>query len=365
MKIMHISDLHLGKIVNDINMIEDQKYVLEQVLEVIDIDKIEVLLIAGDIYDKSNPSLESMDLFNNFLNELSKKNIKTFIISGNHDSSTRLEYLSSFLEESNIFISKSFDGSLSKYELENNINIYLLPFFKLSQARNYLSKDFKNYDEAMIEIISNANIDKNSINILVAHQFVNGAKTCDSEEIIIGGLEGISYEVFKDFDYVALGHLHRPQKIIKDTIRYSGTLLKYSFSEINDKKSITIVNINDDIKIETKEIEVLRDMKEYKGSYEYLSSIPYTKDYVRIVLTDEEVLPDARINLSFNFPNMMRFSVENSKTNFDLNIKEIEKLENLSPIDLFRNFYLMQNNDVEPSEKQLKIINDLIIGEDI
>lgn len=370
MKIMHLSDLHIGKIVNDINMIEDQKHVLNQVLDLITSININVLIIAGDIYDKSNPSQEALKLFDSFINEIASKNIKTYIISGNHDSSVRLEYLSSFLENSNIYISKTFNGNLSQYTLEDNygvLNIYLLPFFKLSQAKNYLEKDFKNYDEAMLYMIEKANINKSERNILVSHQFVSGAITSDSEELIIGGLDGISYSCFDIFDYVALGHLHRPQKIGKDTIRYSGTLLKYSFSEINDNKSVSIVDIKDknSIIIDNIKIDVLRDMKEFKGSYDYLYNLPFTEDYVKIILTDEEVLPDSRINLTSIFPNMMRFGIENSKTNIDLSIKELEDLENLSPIDLFKEFYMMQNNNVEPNENKINIITELIIGEDI
>ena len=190
MRIMHISDLHLGKIVNDINMIEDQRYVLNQVIDFID-NNIDVLIIAGDIYDKSNPSIEAMNLFNDFIIEISKKNITSFIISGNHDSSVRLEYLSSFLKVSNIFISKPFNKEMDKFTLEDEngvIHFYLLPYFKLSQAKNIFQIDFKNYDEAMLKIIDNANININERNVLIAHQFVSGATTSDSEEIIIGDL---------------------------------------------------------------------------------------------------------------------------------------------------------------------------------
>ncbi|NLC96345.1 MAG: exonuclease SbcCD subunit D [Erysipelotrichaceae bacterium] len=364
MRIMHISDLHLGKIVNDINMIEDQRYVLNQVIDFID-NNIDVLIIAGDIYDKSNPSIEAMNLFNDFIIEISKKNITSFIISGNHDSSVRLEYLSSFLKVSNIFISKPFNKEMDKFTLEDEngvIHFYLLPYFKLSQAKNIFQIDFKNYDEAMLKIIDNANININERNVLIAHQFVSGATTSDSEEIIIGGLDGISYEVFNDFDYVALGHLHKPQKIGKETIRYCGTLLKYSFSEVNHEKSITILDFKEkgNITIEKKKVQFLKDMKEYKGSYDLLYSFPYSEDYVRIILTDEEIMPDSRINLLSVFPNMMKFAIENSKTNIDFSIKELENLEKMSPIDLFIEFYKMQNNGVKPNENQVKIIETLI-----
>ncbi|HHW94546.1 MAG TPA: exonuclease SbcCD subunit D [Mogibacterium sp.] len=370
MKALHISDLHLGKIVNDVNMIEDQRFVLDQILEAIDSEGVDALFVSGDVYDKSNPSQEAMYLFNDFMTELSAKNIVSFIISGNHDSSIRLSYLSDFLEDSDIFISKTFEGELHRHQLTDEygaINIFLLPFFKLSQAKNCLQQDFKNYDEAIEAIIAKAGINPEERNILLAHQFVSGALTSDSEEIIIGGLEGVSCNVFDIFDYVALGHLHRPQTVGRDSVRYSGSILKYSFSEVNDIKSMSIVNINEknNITVETKPIRLLRDMKEYKGSYEYLYKLPYTEDYVKITLTDEEVVPDARINLTSIFPNMMRFGIENSKTNTELSIKELESLESLSPIDLFKNFYMMQNNNVEPSDKQIQIISDLITGEEI
>ena len=370
MRLMHISDLHLGKIVHDVNMIDDQKEALDKVCEMIAYNNVDLLIVAGDIYDKTTPSAEAMNLFNEFLLKLSSININTLIISGNHDSSVRLDYLSSFLKKKNIFISKPFDGSLEKYSFKDefgDINFYLLPFFKLSQAKSYLNINFNNYDEAITKMIENKNIDFNQRNVLVAHQFVVGASTCDSEEISIGGLDGLSYESLIDFDYVALGHLHGPQKIGKEHIRYSGTLLKYSFSEVNHKKSICLIDMLEkgNININLEKFNVSKDMKEYRGSYDYLYNLKYTEDYVRVVLTDEEVYPDSRINLLSVFPNMMRFAIENSKTNYDMSIKDLENFEKMSPIALFTDFYSMQNNNKQPSEKQLQVIQALISGEEI
>ena len=364
MKIMHISDLHIGKTISDINLIEDQKYVLNQVLNEIDKNNIEVLIIAGDIYDKSNPSQESLNLFNDFINNLSHKNIVTFIISGNHDSSIRLEYLSSFLRTSNIFISKQFSLNIEKITLQDefgNINFYLLPFFKISTFKNLSNENIKNYDEAIKYLFENK-INKNERNILIAHQYVNGAITSDSEEVIIGGLDGISHVVFKDFDYVALGHLHSPQYVKKENIRYCGTLIKYSLSEVNQKKSITTIDIKhkNDIKIELIPVKYLHDLKEIKGRYDELINFKYTEDYVSIILLDDEYIVDARINLLTVFPNMIKFQIINNKSNINYEINNLQDFNKLSPLELFSEFYKVQNNGIEPSEESLKIINKIL-----
>ncbi len=364
MKIMHISDLHLGITVNGINMIEDQKYSLNKVLYEIDNHKVDVLVIAGDIYDKTNPSLEAINLFNDFINKISLKNIYTLIISGNHDSSIRLEYLSSFLKKAKIFISKPFDGTVEKVEIQDEygyVNFYLLPYFKLSMLKALTQTDFKNYDDA-IKYLFKDKLDVKQRNILVAHQYVNGASISDSEEVIIGGLDGISYESLMSFDYVALGHLHKPQFVNSKKIRYCGTLIKYSFSETGVEKSIPVIDLKkkDEISIQLIPLDYLHDLKEIKGNYNDLYNHIYTEDYVKIILTDEEYIIDARSNLLSVFPNMMIFKIENSKTSSEINLSELEKIESFTPLDLFNEFYKVQNNNQCPTKKQIEVIKRLV-----
>ena len=370
MKFIHLSDLHLGKRVNEFSMIEDQKYILLQTINIIDDEKPDVVIIAGDIYDKSIPSEEAMLLFDDFLLRLSKRNISVFVISGNHDSSVRLSDHSKLIENQGIYLSPVYDGTLKPVSMEDEygeINVYMLPFIKPVVVKQYFSdEEILSYTDAVRVAIKHMNVDCNKRNVLVAHQFVLGATTCESEEHIVGGLDSVSSDVFDCFDYVALGHIHGKQYIGRETVRYCGTLLKYSFSEKNHVKSVTVVDIKEKGNIDIREVMLTpkRDLREIKGSYEDITNRKNYEgtnvdDYVHIVLTDEEDVIDAIGKLRTIYPNIMKLSYDNKRTRENNVLTEAGAIEEKSPLELFEDFYSMQNN-VSMSPWQTDYVKELI-----
>ena len=308
MRFLHLADLHLGKIFREQNFIEDQKYILEQILEKIEKLNIDSVLISGDVYDKPIPTLEAINLLDWFLNELVKKqNKKVFIIAGNHDSKDRLSFGNKIFEEEGLFIEARYNGNIKKVELEDEygkINIYMLPFIKPADVKNFFEDEILSYDDMMRKVIENENIDISQRNIILTHQFItsNGLEPerTESEVISVGGIDNIDVSHFKDFDYVAIGHVHRPQKIGRDTARYAGTILKYSFSEINHNKTMPILDFKEkgNFDINFEELVPLRDMREIKGPIEELvkkENYDGTNldDYIKAVITNEEQVYDA------------------------------------------------------------------------
>ena len=370
MKFIHLSDLHLGKRVNEFSMIEDQKYILLQTINIIDDEKPDAVIIAGDIYDKSIPSEEAMLLFDDFLLRLSKRNISVFVISGNHDSSVRLSDHSKLIENQGIYLSPVYDGTLKPVSMEDEygeINVYMLPFIKPVVVKQYFGdEEINSYTDAVRVAIKHMNVDCNKRNVLVAHQFVLGATTCESEEHIVGGLDSVSSDVFDCFDYVALGHIHGKQYIGRETLRYCGTLLKYSFSEKNHVKSVTVVDIKEKGNIDIREVMLTpkRDLREIKGSYEDITNRKNYEgtnvdDYVHIVLTDEEDVIDAIGKLRTIYPNIMKLSYDNKRTRENNVLTEAGAIEEKSPLELFEDFYSMQNN-VSMSPWQTDYVKELI-----
>ena len=370
MKFIHLSDLHLGKRVNEFSMIEDQKYILLQTINIIDDEKPDAVIIAGDIYDKSIPSEEAMLLFDDFLLRLSKRNISVFVISGNHDSSVRLSDHSKLIENQGIYLSPVYDGTLKPVSMEDEygeINVYMLPFIKPVVVKQYFGdEEILSYTDAVRVAIKHMNVDCNKRNVLVAHQFVLGAATCESEEHIVGGLDSVSSDVFDCFDYVALGHIHGKQYIGRETVRYCGTLLKYSFSEKNHVKSVTVVDIKEKGNIDIREVMLTpkRDLREIKGSYEDITNRKNYEgtnadDYVHIVLTDEEDVIDAIGKLRTIYPNIMKLSYDNKRTRENNVLTEAGAIEEKSPLELFEDFYSMQNN-VSMSPWQTDYVKELI-----
>lgn len=370
MKFIHLSDLHLGKRVNEFSMIEDQKYILIQTINIIDEEKPDAVIIAGDIYDKSIPSEEAMLLFDDFLLRLSKRNISVFVISGNHDSSVRLSDHSKLIENQGIYLSPVYDGTLKPVSMEDEygeINVYMLPFIKPVVVKQYFGdEEILSYTDAVRVAIKHMNVDCNKRNVLVAHQFVLGAATCESEEHIVGGLDSVSSDVFDCFDYVALGHIHGKQYIGRETVRYCGTLLKYSFSEKNHVKSVTVVDIKEKGNIEVREVMLTprRDLREIKGSYEDITNRKNYEgtnvdDYVHIVLTDEEDVIDAIGKLRTIYPNIMKLSYDNKRTRENNVLTEAGAIEEKSSLELFEEFYTMQNN-VSMSPWQTDYVKELI-----
>jgi exonuclease SbcD len=373
MKLIHLSDLHLGKRVNDFSMIEDQKYILQQTLDVIDNEKPDAVLIAGDIYDKQVPMVEAVALFDDFLTKLTKNNsLKVYMISGNHDSAQRISFGAEFFHKDGIFISPVFDGAMQKFSLDDEygtVNIYLLPFIKPVTVQRFYEEELESYTDAVKCVINHTEIDKSQRNVILSHQFVTGAIRSDSEEVSVGGLDHVDSDVYDDFDYVALGHLHAPQSVTRAAVRYSGTLLKYSFSEINQKKSITVVELgakeDEKTNVNIREIPLkpLHDLRQIKGTYEELTlreNYIKTKldDYIHVILTDEEDIPDALAKLRSIYPNIMRLEYDNTRTKKHQDITQAQDTSR-TPQELFEEFYHLQNNQ-EMSEEQREYVTALI-----
>lgn len=371
MKIIHLADLHIGKRVNEFSMIDDQKYILNQILEIIDKEKPDAVIIAGDVYDKQVPSIEAVELLDSFISDISKRKTTTFIISGNHDSAERLAFGSSLMAMGKIYISPVYNGKISKYTLKNDFgsaNFYLLPFVKPSHVKRFFPDEkIESYTDAIKVVVDNLKLDTSEINILIAHQFVTGASRTESEEISVGGLDNVDASVFEDFDYVALGHIHRPQKIGTERIRYCGTPLKYSFSEVNDAKSVSIIEINskEDFNLRTIPLIPKRDMRKIRGTYEELTTkTSYentnTDDYIHVTLTDEFNVADAIQKLRAIYKNIMKLEYDNMRTRESrkINLDDMV-IENKNPLEIFSEFYKLQNNK-EMDDEQKEIIKKIM-----
>lgn len=370
MKFIHLSDLHIGKRVNEFSMLEDQEYILKEIISIIDQEKPDSVIIAGDVYDKSAPSTEAVCLFDDFLFELSKRELKVFIISGNHDSPERIAFGRRLIDKSGIYISPVYDGVITPISLNDSygeLNIYSLPFIKpINVRRFYPDEKIESYTDAVDVAIKNMNIDEKKRNVLITHQFVTGALRSESEDISVGGSDNVDVSVFGQFDYVALGHIHRPQKIVRDTVRYCGTPLKYSISEANHDKSVTMVELAEkgNVEIKTFPLKPLRELREIKGSYMELSSKSYyqgtnTDDYIHITLTDEEEIPNALGKLRTIYKNIMKLDYDNKRTSVNMIIDCAKQAENKTPLELFTEFFYKQNNK-EMDEEQTKIIETLV-----
>lgn len=370
MKLVHLSDLHLGKRVNEFSMLEDQEYILNEILRIIDGERPDGVLIAGDVYDKTVPPGEAVLLFDKFLTNLAEREVPVFVISGNHDSPERLGFAAKLIRPTNIRISQAYDGTVKPEKLWDDygpLNIYMLPFIKPLHVRMAYPKSYiTTYTEAVKEAISHMEIDPEQRNLLIAHQFVTGAMRTDSEEISLGGSDNVDVRVFDTFDYVALGHIHRSQRLTRDTVRYSGTPLKYSFSECRDKKSITVIEMKEkgNTQIRFLPLTPLHDMREIKGSYEELTCLKNyegttTDDYLHITLTDEEDVLDAAEKLRVIYPNLMKLDYDNTRTRSSGTVTISDDLDRKSPLELFKDFYEQQNN-MDLNGQQKEYISGLI-----
>lgn len=370
MKILHLSDLHIGKIVNGFSMLEDQLYINQQIINLIKQEHIEAIIVAGDIFDKTLPSSKAVQVFDKILNSWADFHLPIFLISGNHDSAERLAFGSHIFKHEQIYISPVYDGKIMTIKLNDaygELNFYLLPFIKPAMVRPFFpEKEITSYNQAVDVALSELNLNLNERNILIAHQFVTGAKLSDSEEIVVGGVDNIEADLCKDFDYVALGHIHTPQTIKYDYIRYCGTLLKYSFSEANQQKSATIIDLKakGDYTITTYPLKPLHDMRKLTGTYMSLTdrkNYEHTAidDYLQIILTDEEDIPDAINRLRSIYPNIMQLTYDNKRTRLHQEIKPTDINKMQTPLDLFNTFYQMQNNQ-SLNDKQMDILHQLI-----
>ena len=355
MKLMHLSDLHLGKRVNGFSMIADQRYVLEQILVLTTEEKPDAVLLCGDIYDKSVPSAEAVELFDEFLSQLAE-HCPVYIISGNHDSAERLAFGGRLMEKAGVYLSPVYDGTVATVSQKDEfgtVYFHLLPFLKPAQVRRFYPEEtIESYTDAVRAALSGIDLHDGNRHVLLAHQFVTGSERCESEELSIGGSDNVDAAAFEGFDYVALGHLHGAQRAGGEHIRYCGTMLKYSFSEAKHCKSVVFAQLGEkgSLVVSTRELKPLRDMKELRGTYEELMnrSFYYGTDlpesYLHITLTDEEDVPEALGRLRTVYPYIMKLTYDNRRTRARQNPLETEVMPETSPMELFGLLYEKQNN---------------------
>lgn len=368
MKIIHISDLHLGRKIHEYSMIKEQRNALNQVVEAVDKHCIDAVLIAGDVYDKSIPTVEAMELFESFLMELADRNKKVFVISGNHDSSERLSFGAKAFEKNGIYIAKAYSGQVPYVELEDEygqVCIYMIPFVKPAIVKHYHNVEIEDYNTALKVVVENISLDTTKRNIVMVHQFITGAIRSDSEEVCLGGLDNVDFEIFDDFDYVAMGHIHKPQNMGRKYVRYSGSPLKYSIDEINHKKSMTVIELNKkgDISVDTIEFLPLNDIRKIEGTYMELTDRSNyidtkTDDYLHVVLTDEQDIPDALRKLKVIYPNILKLEYSNKRTAVNKLAITPLQVKNKGVFEYVKELYELQNNQ-EIDDMQLKVVKKL------
>ena len=355
MKFIHLSDLHIGKRVNEISMLEEQEYILSQILNIIDAQQPEAVLISGDVYDKSVPSAEAVTLFDEFLFRLAERKLQVMIISGNHDSAERLAFGGRLMEEKGIHLSPAYNGSIAPITLRDaygDVHFWLLPFLRPIHVKRFFpGETIQSYTDACRVAVEKMEVDFTKRNVLLAHQFVTGSATCDSEEISVGGADNVDAAVFSGFDYVALGHIHGPQNAGSEQIRYCGTPLKYSFSEAGHKKSVTVAELGEkgSFRLHTVPLTPKHDLREIRGTYEQVTAKSFyantpVEDYLHIILTDEEDVPEAAARLRVIYPNLMKLSYDNTRTRSHAVIDGGADVQSKSPMELFEELYRLQNN---------------------
>lgn len=370
MKLIHLSDLHIGKRVNEVSMLDEQAYILLQILQIIDEEKADAVLIAGDVYDKSVPSAEAVTLFDDFLCRLAKRKLPVLIISGNHDSPERLAFGNRLLELGGIHISPVYCGKIEPIVLSDqhgDVYFWLLPFIKPAHVKRYFPEDgIESYTDACRVAVEKMGIDKANRNVLLTHQFVTGASTCESEEMSVGGSDNVDAAAFEEFDYVALGHIHGPQNIGSSKIRYCGTPLKYSFSEAGHHKSVTVVNLGakGQLELQLRPLTPRHDMRVIRGTFAQLTDKAFydgtaTDDYLQVTLTDEEDVPEAIGKLRIIYPNLMKLTYDNTRTGKNQIINGAEDVQRKTPLQLFEELYKQQNNQ-PMSEEQRNFTRELI-----
>lgn len=356
MKFLHLADLHLGKRVNGFSMLEDQAHILRQILAILDGEQPDGVLIAGDVYDKSVPSVEAVELLDGFLTELRTRGVPVLLISGNHDSPERLAFGGRVMDSCGIHISPVYDGALAPVTLHDEfgpVHVWLLPFVKPAHVRRWFpDADIESYTDAVAEAVAHMDIDTAARNVLVTHQFVTGGTRSGSEELSVGGTDNVDSGVFAPFDYVALGHLHGAQHIGRETIRYAGSPLKYSFSEARQHKSVTVVTLGEkgDVQVRTVALTPLRELREIRGSYDELTArsfyehTTYRSDYLHLILTDEQDVFDAMSRLRTIYPYLMTLDYDNARTRAAGGMSVPAETERRTPLELFEALYQRQNH---------------------
>lgn len=370
MKLIHLSDLHLGKRVNEYSMLEDQEYILKKIIGVIDKEAPDAVLIAGDVYDKPIPSAEAVQLFDDFLVRLAERRLEVFVISGNHDSPERIAFGHRLMDASGIHMSPIYDGRVEPFSFHDEygaVDIYMLPFVKPAHVRRFCEEEITSYTDAVGHAIACMNLNAGNRNVLITHQFVTGASRSESEEISVGGADNVDAYVFEPFDYIALGHIHSPQNCGAENIRYCGTPLKYSFSEAKDKKSVTVAELKEKGNLTVRTVELIpqHELVELKGTYDALmlkafyEDTTWQEDYTHITLTDEEDIPDAIGKFRTVYHHLMKLDYDNKRTRASGEISGAADVETKSPLELFADFYELQNNQ-PMSQEQADFMKNLI-----
>ncbi len=371
MKFLHLADLHLGKRYNELSLIDDQKYILGKILEIAENERPDGVILAGDIYDKSVPSAEAVELFDRFLCGLAALKTQVFIVSGNHDSPERLAFGENFLGLGGVHVSPVYDGSLKCVTLTDEygkVNVYLLPFVKPAMVRRFFEGEtIDNYTAAVKAAVGTVELDGSARNVLVAHQFVTGSKSSGSEEFNVGDIGNVDAGVFDGFDYVALGHVHGAQNVAGERVRYCGTPLVYSLSEAGGQKSVTVVELNKkgDLKIREIPLKPMRGVVEIRGAYAELTKRAYYEnttlqsDLVHVVLTDEEEVPDALGKLRIIYPFVMSLRYDNTRTREQAKLQLDDCVPARTPFELFSSLYKAQNN-ADMSDEQADLVRSLI-----
>lgn len=364
MKLIHLSDLHLGKRVNEFSMLDDQRYILSEILRIVDEEQPQGILIAGDVYDKPMPPAEAVELLDDFLVALSRRPLQVYLISGNHDSPERMSFGGRLMEQSGIHIAPVYRGNVTAYTLEDEhgpVQIYLLPFVKPVHVRRYFPEaDIQDYTDAVQTAIAAMEVDQTQRNVLVTHQFVTGAMRCESEERSVGGMDQVDASVLDGFDYVALGHLHGPQQVGRETVRYCGTPLKYSFSESKHQKSVTVVELEEKGTVLVRTVPLIpkRDLVELRGTYDTLTfrgfyqGTSYQQDYVHITLEDEEDIPDGMGKLQIIYPYLTKLDYDNQRTRTQGRVDQAEDIPSKTPLEWMEQFYTIQNGQPMDDEQR-------------
>ena len=370
MKIVHLSDLHLGKRVNEFSMLEDQAYILSSILRIIDDVGPEAVIVAGDVYDKPVPPAEAVELFDDFLWQLARRKVQVFVVSGNHDSPERIAFASRLIDHSGIHLSPVYSGQVAPITLADEygpVRFYMLPFVKPTHVRRYFEdKEISSYTDALRVAVDAMAMDKTVRNVLVTHQFVTGAARSESEDVSVGGTDNVDASVFDGIDYVALGHIHGPQNIGEPRIRYAGTPLKYSFSEAGHVKSVTVATLGEkgSLLVETIPLTPRHDLRELRGCYsDLVTRANYegtaTDDYLHITLTDEEDIPDVINRLRVIYPNLMKLDYDNRRTRAGGQIGAAADVTSKTPLDLVAELYEQQNGQPLSGE-QVRFAGELI-----
>lgn len=368
MRFLHLADLHLGKVLHKRSMLADQVYILRQITEIARAQQVDAVLIAGDIYQRNAPSAEAMTVFSDFLAALAALRLPCYIISGNHDSAARVAYLAPLAALSGVYLSGAEQAEIYTYTAEDafgKIVLHLLPFTAPLHVRERYpdeAAEIVTYDDALRVLLSHHTVDTSKRNVLIAHQYLTGAQICDSEELAIGGQDNVSAALFDAFDYVALGHLHGPQRVSRDAVRYAGSPLKYSFSEQHQHKSVTVAELREkgSVTFETVPLQPLHDLRELTGTFSALMEQPPSEDYMQLIITDDEPPADAAHQLRTVFPNLLHTVFKSAKFRESRDIEADAAPERTDFSVLLRDFYAFQNNGAALTDTQNEIVGKLL-----